>query len=599
MQQYLLNVTAIWLISLVLFDLLLRRESYHNYNRLYLLGTFLSGILLPLLELKHTNNIYPATIEAPVNKVVQAKQNFTTIVTPVPVNHSIDWMQAITIIYYAGIVFALMLLMIDIIKLVRYYSTGSKSKQDGWIVVASGKSHAPFSFFNLLFISNRGQYTDDEWNIILQHELRHRKLIHFADLMLIQTARILLWFHPLVYFYNKRLLLIHEYQADTVAGNNATIYGKFLVEQYLLQGAPTITHSFNRSTLKNRITMLTRRSSAIAKSRQLIVVPLLLVCILCFTKTGYAQRFERRGDGVFTKGYTFVMSPDKVDSMTYIEPESGRERLQIITMTPMPVKFNGEDIPVETTDKLASFGDPPKSFRSYLLINMVSDLSKLDDGTYTLNVSDILVGKDGKVLYFHYEDMRPGKPGATIAPAFQQELFSKVCALTESAPAFIPGTVGGLPVVSYYEEKDNEFWTKFKVVNHRLYDQNADKEYVPVLGYGEKLHDPIPGSVDLKSKLGNISGTNGTIDQILANPYIIVPGYEVFTFRISFLTNEGDFSGPYVTMGPKLMAEQINYLKDLKTKKIKSVRVFVEEITVYYNDKVTTLKDPVIITCTK
>jgi hypothetical protein len=43
MLQYLLNATAIWLISLVLFDLFLRRESYHGYNRFYLLFTTLVG----------------------------------------------------------------------------------------------------------------------------------------------------------------------------------------------------------------------------------------------------------------------------------------------------------------------------------------------------------------------------------------------------------------------------------------------------------------------------------------------------------------------------------------------------------------------------
>lgn len=348
--------------------------------------------------------------------------------------------------------------------------------------------------------------------------------------------------------------------------------------------------------------MLTRRSSVMAKSRQLIVVPLLLVCTLCFTKTGYAQRFERRGDGVFTKGYTFVMSPDKVDSMTYIEPESGREVLQVVTMTPMPVKFNGEDIPVETTDKFASFGDPPKSFRSYLLTNMVSELSKLDDGTYTLNVGDILVDKDGKVLYFHYEDLKPGKPGAMIAPAFQQELFSKVCALTESAPAFIPGTVGGLPVVSYYEEKDNEFWTKFKVVNHYVFDENANKEYILI---GPQSAIKLPAA-----RLGNIptapvpagqsaGNTLTTYDQILKDPTVMTvdPKCDVLGFTISFLPKGQDYGGPYKTKGSQIGKEQIAFLKELKAAKNEKTMIFIEDIHVMLNGKEEVLPHALLLTC--
>ncbi len=47
MLQYLFNMTMIWLISLLLFDLFLKKESYHGYNRLFLLVTFCMGIFLP------------------------------------------------------------------------------------------------------------------------------------------------------------------------------------------------------------------------------------------------------------------------------------------------------------------------------------------------------------------------------------------------------------------------------------------------------------------------------------------------------------------------------------------------------------------------
>ena len=66
MLQYLLNATAIWLISLVRFDIFLRRESYHGYNRFYLLLTFLLGALLPLWQWQDDGAIYNAALQRPV-----------------------------------------------------------------------------------------------------------------------------------------------------------------------------------------------------------------------------------------------------------------------------------------------------------------------------------------------------------------------------------------------------------------------------------------------------------------------------------------------------------------------------------------------------
>jgi len=49
MVSYLLNVSAIWLLSLLCFDIFLKRETYHAMNRAYLLATLVLGLLIPLM----------------------------------------------------------------------------------------------------------------------------------------------------------------------------------------------------------------------------------------------------------------------------------------------------------------------------------------------------------------------------------------------------------------------------------------------------------------------------------------------------------------------------------------------------------------------
>jgi len=292
MFQYLLNTTAIWLMSLVLFDAFLRRESYHAYNRFYLLFTLLLGALLPLWQWQDTGRVYAGTLQAPLQQVVTVKQNVVAAATPAT---TVSWVQWLAIIYWAGVFIALGLLVIEIIKLVGFYRKGKKTILNGWTIIETGKEHAPFSFLDTLYVCSRQQYSDGEWNMILTHEKRHGALFHFADLLLMQVARIIFWFHPLVYIYNKRLLLIHEYQADTHivslgAAEGQQVYGKFLVEQALLQSAPSISHSFNRSPIKKRIIMLTRRSSAASRTKMLVFIPLALVCMICFSKNVFSQK---------------------------------------------------------------------------------------------------------------------------------------------------------------------------------------------------------------------------------------------------------------------------------------------------------------------
>jgi hypothetical protein len=291
MLQYLLNATAIWALSLLLFDAFLRKESYHGYNRLYLLFTMLVGALLPLVQLESTAAIYPDTIQRPVAQVIAAKQNIIAATTP---TNSIAVGQWLLAAYLIGAGIALGLLIKDIAKLIAMSHSGVRSKQGVWVIIETGKEHTPFSFRKILFVNSIGQYSPDEWAIILEHEAQHDRLLHLADVLLLQISKIIFWFHPLSYIYAKRLLLVHEYQADHFARQQPQAYGQFLIEQALLGAAPTISHSFNRSPIKKRILMLTRTSSSISKGKMLVLLPLAFACMLCFTKASFSQNAKAK-----------------------------------------------------------------------------------------------------------------------------------------------------------------------------------------------------------------------------------------------------------------------------------------------------------------
>jgi len=525
MLQYLINTTAIWLMSLVLFDVFLRRESYHNYNRFYLLFTFLLGALLPLIQWQDISKPYSGTFQKPIEQIIVVKQSIVTAGTPAET--TIHWQQWLFVFYLTGVLVAFLLLIADIVRLITYSNKGSKSFYDGWQVIATGKNHAPFSFRNKLFVSNRHLYSDEEWNMILLHEKRHTSLFHFIDLLLLQTARILFWFHPLVYIFNKRLLLVHEFQADNAAARQPKVYGSFLVEQAMLQPAPTLSHSFNRSPIKNRIVMLTRKSSAASRTKMLVFIPLAMVCIVCFSKNGFSQRFERKGNKVTYRGNTFTLSEATHDTVEVMDPSTGATTTKVVIKDPTPVKMNGKPI-VENAKEQAKYTGGDKDLRKYMLTNMRQELGNLKDGCYKLDISDIVIDENGKIVYFDYQDMKRGKPieevtahtkptGPTIVkasdpqihvtinagpgqpamkpcgdsiknptsftlqrntdPAYyeevskenQQAIFDKVCRLLDAAPGFIPARENGNNVIAKYQSAYS-FWNNFKIKDHKIYD---------------------------------------------------------------------------------------------------------------------------------
>ncbi len=521
MLQYILNMTAIWLISLLLFDVFLRRESYHGYNRLYLLTTFLMGILVPLWQWQDNGMMRNISSQESVQQVINTKQRMVTnTVESTPMN----WEQWLLIIYLAGVFITLCILIADIVKLSMLALTGNRSKQDNWTIIETGKDHAPFSLRNMLFVCSVQQYTDEECNIILTHEQRHTSLLHFVDLLFMQLAKIVFWFHPLIYVYNRRLLMVHEYQADNAAKKDPAVYSRFLVEQAMLQRAPSITHSFNRSPIKNRIVMLTRRSSAASKSKMLVLIPLALVCIVCFSQNSFSQKFERNGKYVTYRGNKFELSEEKIDTVILIDPVTNQESTKIFRKDPTPVKMNGQPI-VHETDKDPYYTGNDKGLRDFLIKGLKKELSKLDNGSYRLDISNIIVDANGKIVYFDYRDMKRSKTadevgnlqpkpskvinasdpvikvsmvGATpmgntpmtltrntdpafygeISKANQQEIFNKICQLMAIAPGFMPATLNGKKAIaSYY---DARFFNHFQVKDHILYDADASGVFKPI-----------------------------------------------------------------------------------------------------------------------
>jgi hypothetical protein len=391
-----------------------------------------------------------------------------------------DGRQYLLIAYALGVAVGLLMMLKDLFLIIRLYNKGDKTKDGVWTIIETGKQHTPFSAFRYVFISSKENYSADELRMILSHEEQHGHLLHFIDLLFIQFAKIIFWFHPLIYIYHNRLITVHEYQADAAVDKAPATYGQFLVEQAILQSAPALTHSFNRSPIKKRILMLTRKTSALAKSKTIVIAPLILVCLLCFTKNAFSDdKRIKNGNKVTFRGNVFEIKEWPNDTVTVVDPSSGKETIRIAMRDPSPIKMNGKTIYSDyKTEEGFSVPEPSlntigiltaSSLRQYLMNNLAEEFKQLSDDQYTMKISNVIIGENGKVVYYDYSGLafeyyaNPSRTQKEVDKSIQDMFAKKIAQLLNNVPAAIPAKKDGKPVP--FMINNREFFNSIAVKN--------------------------------------------------------------------------------------------------------------------------------------
>jgi hypothetical protein len=442
MASHLLYCTLIWSISLVLYRLLLRRQTFHGANRLYLLGTLIAGLLLPLIPAPEAVRFYtaPLPLSGSVEGAVQGagRELQSTGGAPLP------WLPAL---YLAGALLLLARLFLEVARLIRLFRSGTRHREGRWTVIGTGRPHGPFSVLRCLFVSDRSAYTDAEWGILLRHEAQHARLGHFADALLLELLVVALWFHPLVWYYRRQLLLVHEFQADAGVQVPVQAYGRFLLEQSLLQGAPALAHSFHRSPIKKRLLMLYNRNTPPKYFRLMIALPLVAGSMLYCMKTVRAQQSAWDGNVLTHRGNrieTQVVLPPQNQQYEYGLRWEGRAagpgiRQNITSVHFLPdtllVKLNGRPVYGSREVKM-----PPRLAGSnefagdYIIGRLKPLLDRLPEGrSWLVSIRDVLVDERGKVVFFRYGGVhntyrdgepQPQSPTAEQRKALEDGIFS-------------------------------------------------------------------------------------------------------------------------------------------------------------------------------
>ncbi|WP_452229629.1 MULTISPECIES: M56 family metallopeptidase [unclassified Lacinutrix] len=274
MLHYILQTIVFQLLFLVVYDLFLKRETFFNYNRIYLLSTGLLSLILPFIQMESFKNIVTQKYRILLPEVILGDANNVNAITVVNQDVYAIW----NYILYIGICIAAFVFAYKIIQIIRLIIDNQRYKKGNLIVVRLKESNTAFSFFNYVFLGEDIEEKDHD--AIFKHEQIHVLQKHTLDLLFFEILRILFWYNPMVYMYQNRIANVHEFIADKKAAknNNKKYYENLLSQIFNVKQISLVNPFFKQSLIKKRIVMLQKSKS---KKRNLIKYAMLLPVLAC------------------------------------------------------------------------------------------------------------------------------------------------------------------------------------------------------------------------------------------------------------------------------------------------------------------------------
>lgn len=282
---YLLKVSISLAVLFIFYQLVLRKLTFYNWNRWYLLGYSILSFIIPFInitELLGKNNWEQKSIVRYVPSIdtmapVTYMQNITE---HEPVN---KW-EVLLVLLVLGSLLLISRLSIQYFSYRRLKQKAAILSSDGVTLYQVDEPIVPFSFGNAIFI-NQHQYNSSELQKIIRHELVHVQQRHSIDVLCSELICILNWYNPFAWLIKKAIRQNLEFIADNQVLQNGIDKKAY---QYLLLNVVgnqqlSMGSSFNFSSLKKRIKMMNKAKSAqVHLVKFLFILPLLSVLLLAF-----------------------------------------------------------------------------------------------------------------------------------------------------------------------------------------------------------------------------------------------------------------------------------------------------------------------------
>ena len=319
-----------WALSLTLlyslYGLFLRKETFHRFNRMVLLGILLTSMVLPfcIIHTKketivskgmsdiETNIADEIVIQYQPEEDAEGTEPSTHISffkkkqsereTPVRTLH-LSPVRWLILLYLLGLVYFWAQYLLSVGAIYRVIRQSLRIDKDGLPKGVRLKSHpsirTPFSWFSTIIIreddiKGNANITD----AIIAHELAHVQLRHSWDNLLADFTANMLWWLPFTWMLRRDLRDVHEYQADQAvmqAGFDAHTYQLLLIDKATEPTPYEIANNFEQNPIKRRLIMMFRNQSGrYAWMKALYLIPLAAIALAAFAKPNVMETIETK-----------------------------------------------------------------------------------------------------------------------------------------------------------------------------------------------------------------------------------------------------------------------------------------------------------------
>jgi TonB family protein len=265
------------LFALVYF-LVLRRETFFNINRWFLLVSISFSALLPLLHIPFYAPQATMLQEVTVTPYVNLLSSVTIYGASLSqgAERFVLTYSLLGYIYLAGVVILSGILILRIYQIVRLIAKNRIVPEGKMKLVILEQESSPFSFLNYIFVSENLQNTKG-WEKMLEHEKQHIRQGHTFDVLVLELVAVFQWFNPFFWMFRRALRENHEFLADQAVISQGTApswYKQILINQYVGDQI-VLANNFNYSLIKNRIQMISK-----IKSRKIANIKILIGFVL-------------------------------------------------------------------------------------------------------------------------------------------------------------------------------------------------------------------------------------------------------------------------------------------------------------------------------
>lgn len=279
---YLLKLSISLGVVFLFYHFVLRRLTFYNWNRWYLVGYTLLSFLLPFVDISFA--LEQSEIKnSPVVKWVPVLGQQIRLSSGQDSSLLSGWDLSLLVLL-TGVGIMMVRLVVQLISIYRMRKCSSMVSQDGIRIYQVDSPIIPFSFGDSIFI-NQQQHSLEELEEIIRHEFVHVKQKHSVDIIWGELLCLLNWYNPFAWFLKKSIRQNLEFIADRHVleqGMDRKQY-QYLLLKVIGNNHFSIANQFNFSSLKKRIAMMNKlRSTKVHLVKFMFVLPLVSVMLLAF-----------------------------------------------------------------------------------------------------------------------------------------------------------------------------------------------------------------------------------------------------------------------------------------------------------------------------